>query len=335
MEEPIQTDSQYIARRHESEKGASRRKLALIGLTIGIILIAGAFVITPIRAVIAHTWFLLTAPEEAKQLIVAGGNPGVPTKFQTFAPFARDEMTLPVEGLIIDYAERDGVRVASVANPAAMSSELYLIGEIAEPLTQDLYMKTEIAISRDGSRIAYSAPAEKRYRGPFFSLVPQEWVVMVMDLATREITEIGRGHGPQFANSDGSSVIVYSSPEGLASVDLETGERIVNDSYTHLFSATYPIRISDDASKALVFDPAADAYGVYMLDEESLTLTPIATIPHKFSNAILTDTRAYWVKKGMQGSPSELWSLQLEEGAKPRREYTFLGGFIVTRVIHP
>lgn len=328
MEETIHMDTE--------EKGRARawQKPALIGLAAVIIVIIAAFLITPVRATIAHVWFQLTASEEAKQLIVAGGNPGMPTKFQTFAAFGREELMLSVEGLVIDYAERDGIRIASVANPAAMSSELYLLGETAEQLTQDLYTKTEIAISHDGSRIAYSAPAEKRFIGPFFSLVPQDWTVMVMDLATREITEVGQGHGAEFADPNDSSKILYSSPAGLTLVDIDTGERTVNGNVP-TFNASFPVRISDDGTKALVLDSTAGTYSVYMIERESLVLTPIAMLPHKFASAVLTDTTAYWVKKGVEGSPSELWSLQLEEGAKPRREYTFFGGFIVTRVIHP
>lgn len=334
MKESLPSDSQNASPVSKEERGNAWKKKALIGLILITAVLVVAFLISPVRATIAHVWFYLTASEETKQLVIAGGNPGVPTKFKTFTPFGREEMVFGVEGLVIDYAERANVRIASVANPKTMTNELYMLKDTPVLLTEDLYTKTDIAISHDGSHIAYSAPAEKRLTGPFFSLRAEDWTVQVMNLATREITDIGLGHGAQFVGTGASLKLLYSTTEGLVLVDLDTSERVSNENVP-AFSASHPIRVTSDGSKVLIFDPSLSTYRVYSINLESLELMPLATLPHQFAGAILTDTSVYWVKKGVEGTPSELWSLSLEEGATPHREYTFIDGFIVTRVIHP
>lgn len=308
---------------------------SVIILVIAVLLVAVAlvaFLITPVRASIAHTWFFLTAPSEAKKLIVAGAHPGEIGKFQNFALSGREEMVVDVEGLVIDYAERGPVRIASVANPGAMTSELYLLGDGSVQLTEDRYAKTGIAISHDGSRIAYSAPAEKRFMGPYFSLKPEEWTVMVLDLATREIIEVGSGHGPQFVDPNDASKIIYSSAEGLVLHDIDSGV-IAVDSLLPPLNAGYPVRISNDGTKMLIFNTEQNRYGIYSIDTATHEHTLYAAIPDTFVSATLTNSHAYWVKKGLD-APSELWSLSLKEGSTPRKIYTFFGGFAVSRVIN-
>lgn len=333
MEESTQTKLQYAVPGFNLGKSASWKKPVLIGLAVVIILVAAAFLITPIRAQLTHVWFYLTAPEEAKQLIVAGANPGEIGKFAIFTLSGREEMTVPVEGLIIDYAERNGVRIASVVNPTTMADELYLIGDEPTQLTEDRYSKTGIAISHDGSRIAFNAPPNKQIGAPYFSMLPEGWVVMVMDLETREIIEVGKGYGAQFVDAGDPSKIVYVSAEGLVAYDLDSGVSVTND-VVPPFSAAYPIRVSDDGTKALIFNPEQNRYGINTIDTTTLKHTLYAAIPDTFANAILTDTHAYWVKKGNTVAPSELWTLSLRENSTPRRLYTFFDGFTVSRVIN-
>ena len=330
MEETTPIDPAQPLPVRESTK--NRRVLFIICAVAALVLIAAVLLLTPIRATMSHAWFYLTAPEEAKQLIVAGANPGEIGKFATFARSGREEIQFPVEGLVIDYAERGSVRVASVANPATMTNELYLLGDTPVALTEDRYTKTGIAISHDGSRIAYSAPANKLLGGPFFSVQPEGWTVMVMDLATREITEVGAGHGPQFIDADDASRIIYSSAGGLVLHDLDAGVVATNDLFPPL-SAGYPVRISEDGSKALVFNSEQSRYGIHSVDATTLEHTLLAAIPDTFVNAVLTDTHAYWVKQGFD-APNELWSLSLKEGSTPKMLYTFSDGFTVNRVIN-
>lgn len=332
MEEPTHTNPGHTVPSQESETRRSWKTPAFIGLALIIIVAGAAFLITPIRAQVAHVWFYLTSSEEAKQLIVAGANPGEIGKFATFAFSGREEMVFPVEGLVIDYAERGTVRVASVANPATMTSELYLLGDEPVQLTEDRYAKTGIAISHDGSRIAYSAPANKLLGGPFFSVQTEDSTVMVMELATREVTEVGVGHGPQFVDANDPSKIIYSSAEGLVLHDLAAGLIAVNSLFPPL-STGYPVRISDDGTKALVFNSEQSQYGIHTIDATTLEHTLIAAIPDSFVSAVLTDTHAYWVKQGFD-APNELWSLSLAEGSAPKKLYTFLDGFTVNRVIN-
>lgn len=332
MEEPTHTNPAYAVPSQDSGTQRSLKKPILIGLALIIIVAVAAFLITPIRAQVAHVWFYLTAPEEAKQLIVAGANPGEVGTFATFTFSGREGMTIPVEGLVIDYAERGSVRVVSIANPATMTNELYLLGDEPVQLTEDRYAKTGIVISHDGSRIAYSAPAEKRLVGPFFSVQPEGWTVMVMDLATREITEVAAGHGPQFSDPNDPSRIIYTSAGGLVLHDLDAGIIAVNNLFPPL-STGYPVRISDDGAKALVFNSEQSQYGIHAINATTLEHTLLAAIPDTFVSAVLTDTHAYWVKQGF-GAPNELWSLSLAEGSTPKKLYTFLDGFTVNRVIN-
>lgn len=333
MEESTKTSPSYVLPSEKSSPHFIWKKPVLIGLAIIPIVVAVVFAMmfAPVRDFVSNIGFYVTAPAEAKNLVSADQSPGVPAVFQTFGLLGMSSVPMGIEGLIIDYAERGDVRIASVVIPQSQVNELYLLGATPVALTGDGYPKTGLAISADGSHIAYSAPKEKRLTGPYFSLNAEGWTVMVMNLSTAQITEVGAGHGAQFADPTDASKILYSSTEGLVFADLATGARVINDSVP-AFSAIFPIHVSDDGRKVLIFDSVLGAYQAYTIDRTSLALTPIGSIPERFVSAAITDTHTYWVKKEPQGNSGELWSQALEKDAVAKKAYTFLGDFVPVRV---
>lgn len=253
-----------------------------------------------------------------------------------------------IEGTVVEHMARSGTEVAIVRHEAEGDtpprSDIYLVGNDT-PLTADGLPKAALAISHDGSKIAYSylavaADADTPKRSLIQHLPdPGVWVSVLIDVATGEPRELGAGYGVQFPDPENANVVLFLSREGIEVFDLETGYSGIDvhqviDPFVPLTGGINAPKVSPDGAYLAYFDTTASQYSVYAIDAlfPSLTLTSVGNVPDTALDAAFSGNTLYALVRA--GEVLELRSYNLDAIEQPGRTESVLpAGSFVIRII--
>ncbi len=231
--------------------------LALLILSLGT---ATFFLKDEIEArVLTHSLRFFTGPFAERQLMEFGWLNAHP-------------VAISVEGKVIDYARSGRNEAAIVAYSAEGGDDVALIenGKEKARLTMDGGVKSFLALSPDGTQIAYAVrdlPSEGISK-PFYDI--DAWQVVTLEVASGVSTVRGRGYGPQFFEREGATFLSYDTPEGLATLDMASGE-VTADGSVVISDARVTSAVSGDGTQRAFFDAASLEY-VASLQDEGLIL---------------------------------------------------------------
>ncbi|MDB5245407.1 MAG: hypothetical protein JWN90_512 [Parcubacteria group bacterium] len=132
-------------------------------------------------------------------------------------------VSVPVPGRMYDYA-RGGHTEAALAVLPSGTQDAYLIQSgKATALTSDGRVKSSIAVSADGSMIAYALhthEATSTLAVDFFA--PKDWTIELIKKDGTDPKTIDIGYGPQFFTMGGHEHLLYTTERGIQLVDLVT-----------------------------------------------------------------------------------------------------------------
>jgi len=211
-------------------------------------------------------------------------------------------------GTVVEYKEAEDVAVAILRSDDALprpTTEVYVLGDTPRALTDDGYAKAGLAVSHDGTKVAFARINEDRSYQQFSSLL-SDWMIVVVDVATGEQEEVGTGFGAQFADPANAGVLLYATEEGVQAVDVVSGAVAVNE-FVEVASAHYTPSVSPDGSHTLVYNPETQRYAVFEITSlfPSLTLTPVSQISDALVHAVMQNDTVYGIAKG-EGDALEL-----------------------------
>lgn len=257
----------------------------------------------------------------------------------------RDELLEPVvaagiEGILVEQATRESLKVAIIHKEGVEGeppvSDIYSL-EDGRQLTTDGLPKSALAISPDGTKIAYSylglgaVSDDPRMRAVQYVPDARLWASVLLDIATGEQERIGVGYGVQFPDPLNSRTVLYLSPEGIRVSSLARGESAVEVNVP--ISQTIPAtgflnapRLSSDGTHMVLYDAAQRRFSVYAID--SLLPTPVltraGTISDHALSAAFSDTALYALVRADDGT-LELRSYDPEAPDRSGRTVQTLG----------
>lgn len=137
-----------------------------------------------------------------------------------FGLFGYKDVTPMVSGYLSDYARAGKTKVAVVLNESGTAQDIAVLSDAGRMLTTDGAGKAALAVSPDGTEVAYAvvtgAPA-----GTLFDIKTVLWSVRTTNLETGDSWTIGEGFGPQYFERDGKTYLLFTSSRGIVVADLE------------------------------------------------------------------------------------------------------------------
>ncbi len=198
-----------------------------------------------------------------------------------------------ISGVTGDYTSVRGVRAAIVSNNDG-TQDTVLLSDNNRTLTTDGLRKAALALSPDGTKLAYAALTELR-EGEQAVPFTGRWTVRIVDLATGESMDLGLGFAPEFFSRDGADYLLYTTPTQLTIFDIAKKSASGTDFFTPS-SVDYTARISEDGTYLTIRSAVTGKFDVFTVDsiEGRLALSPVGTVDTQ-----LTDTQ--WVGDTLYG----------------------------------
>ncbi|MES2226060.1 MAG: hypothetical protein V4480_04625 [Patescibacteria group bacterium] len=180
--------------------------------------------------------------------------------------FGIRSVTLPVSGRVLDYARAGGSEAAIVLADDGSQDVYRIAGGKAQALTHDGGIKSSLAISQDGSMVAYAArsmASTSTEPADFYAL--DAWNVTRINTADGSATLAGKGYGPQFFAFEGSEYLAFTGPAGLHIVELATNTHQDLPVGTMHINGLYRAAISADGHYLAL--PSSDTYKEFSLSK--------------------------------------------------------------------
>ncbi|MES2135411.1 MAG: hypothetical protein V4449_04180 [Patescibacteria group bacterium] len=242
----------------------SNKKLLLIGVLVVVLVALGA-------------WYAYTIPVRLIGLHVFEGDYRT-GKVLSFGILGLAEKKLSVNGVVADYASAKGTAVAVVRNPDTNTEDILLMSDNGRTLTTDGEGKVALAVSPDGTMVAYSAltnaPADT-----FFTPQFSAWTIKVINIKTGEMTLMGSGFGPEFFTSNGKLMLMFTDATGITIADMAT-----KTSQTTFFLnpgvIDYSAHISDDGKFIAIPNGLTKHYDLFAVThlEAPLGIDPLGSV---------------------------------------------------------
>jgi len=252
----------------------------LIITAVALIVIVGALMVIPVGGMTA--WQRIVAHVELQGLVIADRN-YESTTLKRFGPFGMKEYPVEVPGTLGDYDEAGKTRVAIVGSEETGAQELWLLGKEPRVLTGSGSAKAAVAVSPDGSKVAYAARTDggKEFENSF-----SDWTVHLFDLEAGTDTEIGNGFGPQFFMRDGDVWLLHTASSSVTVTNMETLQGF-STPFDLVDRIEFTPRISPDGSQIALRDTATREYNLYSVYSVAVD-TPfgIEPIESEFDNLI-------------------------------------------------
>jgi len=135
--------------------------------------------------------------------------------------FGWDEKKITVAGTLSDFARSGKYSVAIVKNDESGAQDVHLLAPVSKVLTTDGVGKSAVAISGDGTYVAFSERADMSVGSKFTPQI-SAWQVVVMNAESGEKKYYGEGFAPQFFSKDGESYVLFTTRMGVTIVNTTT-----------------------------------------------------------------------------------------------------------------
>lgn len=190
------------------------------------------------------------------------------------------------------------------------------------------------ALSFDGSLVAYSELALPV--GTLSSEEVADWRIRVLDAESGEITDLGIGYAPYFISQD-PDIVLFSSPEGIVSINLETEERSVFADRT-VSQIAHAAHVSPDGTHFAAYNDVTGYYSIFrIVDADSLEVSAVGEIFQNFELSALSDQYFYGAHRDQETDIFTIWQYALKDIAplvtEGMRIYTFEEGVVPYQLI--
>ncbi len=185
------------------EETLSRRVLVALAVVVVIAIVAAlAVFFVPVKGTPLYERFMLARSLTGLMLAEQGYESIAPRSFGVFGLKGRD---IEVEGKLGDYVSVPGTEIAIVRSISG-AQEIVRLSPDAQALVRDPSDKANLAVSEDGTRIAYAS----------LSGEDASVHVLVWNREDGVVTDYGAGSAPQFFMRSGQSMLLFRSATGFA-----------------------------------------------------------------------------------------------------------------------
>jgi len=216
------------------------------------------------------------------------------------------EKKVAVNGTLADYASSRGVAVALVRNAETNAVDVMMLSPKAQALTADGGGKASVSVSPDGTMVAYAAltnaPADT-----YFTAQLSAWTIKILDVKTGEVTLMGTGFGPEFFDSNGKLMLLFTGPTGITVADVST-----KTSQTTFFLnpgvIDYAAHISRDGKYLAIPNGLTKNYELFSIThiEAPIGLNPLGNIPQTLVHGAFNGDSFYAVERQENGT-AHVW----------------------------
>ncbi len=217
----------------------------ILYLLVGIILLGIAIALFPLRGEVL--WHRVYSEYSMRDIYVTKGNtnPVVPYGFGFMGIKLHG---IPgVQGILGDFDEKAQVSAASIRTNAEDVQQVYLLAPSHKVLSTGPGAKSAVAISPDGTFVAYSVATSTNT----FSQKLSAWNVKIFSSLTGVTVDLGPGFAPEFFEHDGKIELLYTSMKGITVMNIAS-----------LKSFTTPFDFSDDVGFAAKISPDGKHIGL-------------------------------------------------------------------------
>ena len=229
-----------------------------------------------------------------------------------------------VSGTLGDYATGGKVE-AVIVRSAEGASEVWLLGTEPRVLASGTAAKAALAISADGSFVAYAARTDG---SAAFAPYKSGWTVHLIELESGRDIELGSGFDPEFFVRDGVSYLLFTTADSIVVNSLADTASIAGfiTPFELSDAIDHTARISPNGMHLALKDPATRQYTIYSVYRVAagmpLGLEPHANPATRYTDIIFTNDAAYGIDNLTQGSAS-VWKISLGGEAIETKRYTF------------
>lgn len=260
MDTPTQTDMPWVPKPVERH---TRRNVSIGLLVLIIVLVLGA------------GFYLIHSAGPLRGVRYLSGTFDSRTLYE-LGISGPQTIAVSVPGRMVDYTRSNG-HEAAIAVDATGAQDVYSIeGGKAAALTHDGGIKTWLALSPDGSTIAYSVRTATTTSSTTSYYDPIDWRVVVVSHGQSQL--FNQGYAPGFFTRDGNLYLLYTTPTSVHIVNLATNthqdialDRGVPNVFFH------PI-VSPDGMYIALPD-VSTGYFLYSLAEQSGVFTFVPVKP--------------------------------------------------------
>lgn len=212
--------------------------------------------------------------------------------------FGRTQVSLPIDGALLDYARNGDYEAALVVDESTRNVSVVLLAKDGpRVLVSDAAIKAALDISPDGSTIVYSEmmPQGDQTLSPEEFYAPERWVVRQIDIASGAMVEMGPGFAPRFFTYKGELHLAVTASEGIRIVRSSEG---TTDGMLFAWSTDgrRPAVISADGSHIALFEQASESYVLYdLVISEQVEVQEAARFKSKIARVGLEGNYAYMV----------------------------------------
>jgi len=195
--------------------------------------------------------------------------------------FGWDEKKVTVAGTLSDFARSGKSTVAIVKNNETGAQDVHLLAPVSKALTSDGVGKAAVALSEDGTFVAFSERADMSVGGEFNPQI-SAWQVMVLDTESGVMKNYGEGFAPQFFSKDGESYVLFTTRMGVTIVNTTTlaSRSIV---FINPGVVDYSAIVSSDGTYLAVPNGVSKILDIFNLNitatDSSISLLGIASVP--------------------------------------------------------
>lgn len=213
---------------------------------------------------------------------------------------ALENVSFSEAGSIVARSRRHdiGSAITILLRPNELGGTLVLEtpqGQGNQTLSAPFSVKDMPTLSFDGSMVAYAALAVPPNEALYSEKV-SDWHVHTFDVASGEDKDLGVGFAPYFI-SQSPAILLFSSPDGLVTVNTETGERSVFAD-RKVTNTTHAARVSPDGSRLAAYSDLTRRYGIFdITSPQALQVSAVGSIGTALESLALSNRYVFGVNR--------------------------------------
>lgn len=239
------------------------------GLVIfGVILIVLIGLVYVFRQPVAHTYKeLLSRTKLQGSYVVLSPRVGAPV--QKIGISSVTPITIQA-GKVLDYAGSANNPLGLVLSIDNRNEDVVALSS-GTKITTDGGIKSQLAVSPDGTYVAYSQLIEKKGVQANSTAI-DDWSVAIVNTKTNSTTGVSQAFGPSFISLGNKVYVAYMTTAGMDIFDPVDGTTVHAGTVTNT-DVSHPTVVTPDGTQALVYNSVGNQYILYTI-ASSLTTNP-------------------------------------------------------------
>jgi hypothetical protein len=219
-------------------------------------------VIVVVLAVSGYFWYRghVKAPVAVKPFLLAQASYENITVSSLSNGALVTEKTPSVLGSISDYTTQ-GSAQGLIATLNGFSQVL-TFGTTTRSYEADTKPKASLALSPDGTYVAYAEQVRTTASSTAFDTSIYDWDIILVNTMQGGTQDLGQGFAPTFVTSGGHSYLLYTAPRGPTIYDFASRSSATVD-YINFAQIDYSARMTSDGKYLALRDPATATFDFY------------------------------------------------------------------------